>query len=425
MSLIGKKEFKNASWLIGGRVLQMLLSLFINLITARYLGPTNFGLINYANSFVAFFTSLCNLGLNYIIIKELIINKSDQGKVIGTSIGLRAISSVLSIFAIWAVVNITDTGDSQTILVVLLCSAGVLFNVLDTFNYWFQIQYKSRITATATLIGYIVLSIYRIILLILKKDIVWFALAASIDYAVIGIVLWIAYRINKGPHLSFSLKKGKMLLSQSYHYILSGMMVTIYGQTDKFMLRHLMSYDEVGYYSSATVICAAWVFVLTAIIDSMFPTICYLHGEKNEEAFKKKNRQLYSIVFYISLCVSIFFRVGSEFVVGLMYGQDYLPAANSLRILTWYTAFAYLGVARNAWLTCKGKQKYEKYIYSIAAILNIGMNFVFIPILGAEGAAIATFLTQLFTCIIIPSFFKELRPNVKLMIDAITLRGIF
>ena len=49
-NLLGNKELKNASWLIIGRVCQMLLSFIISMITARYLGPSNFGLINYGAS---------------------------------------------------------------------------------------------------------------------------------------------------------------------------------------------------------------------------------------------------------------------------------------------------------------------------------------------------------------------------------------
>ena len=402
----------------------MCLSLFINLVTARYFGPSNYGTINYASSFVAFFSSLCNLGLNYVILKDLIENKEEQGLTIGTSIAMRAISSLLSIIAIYGLVNITDNGDSQTILIVVLCSFAVFFNAFDTFIYWFQIQYKSKVVSIATLIGYLVLSLYRILLLILKKDISWFAIASSIDYAIIGFILWVAYRINGGPKLKMSIKKAKYLFSKSYHYIISGMMVTIYGQTDKFMLKHLMSNESVGYYSCASTICIAWVFVLTAIIDSMLPTIIRLYGE-NKEMYERKNKQLYAIVFYISIFVSIIFMFASRLVIKILYGIEYLPASTSLQILSWYIAFAYLGVARNAWLTCENKQKYEKYIYMIAAFANIGINFALIPVLGANGAALATLITQLMTCIFIPILFKELRHNVKLMFEAIILKGVF
>ena len=65
----GNKELNNASWLIAGKVIQMSLSLLIGVWTARYLGPGNYGTINYANSYVAFFMAFCTLGINSVIIK--------------------------------------------------------------------------------------------------------------------------------------------------------------------------------------------------------------------------------------------------------------------------------------------------------------------------------------------------------------------
>ena len=349
--------------------------------------------------------------------------KDTSGVILGTTFVLRLASSVLSIVIIGITVNILDANEPTTILVVELCSLAVIFNVFDSFNSWFQVQYKSKVTSIVTLIAYVVVSLYRVILLIVGKDVLWFAFASSIDYAVISGLLFWCYKKNKGPSLSFSLKEGKKLLGQGYHYILSGLMVTIYGQTDKLMLKNMLSETVVGYYSTATTICTAWVFVLQALIDSMFPSICRAYNEDFGQ-FEKKNKQLYATVFYISVLVSSFLTIGAEPIVSLLFGKDYLPAAGSLRIVTWYTAFAFIGVARNAWLVCLNKQKYEKLIYTIGAITNIVLNCFLIPVLGAEGAAFASLMTQVLTTILIPLFFKELRPNVKMILQAICLKGI-
>jgi Na+-driven multidrug efflux pump len=88
-------------------------------------------------------------------------------------------------------------------------------------------------------------------------------------------------------------------------------------------------------------------------------------------------------------------------------------------------AFSFLGVARNAWIVSEGKQRYLKYMYLSAAIINVLLNAVFIPYMGAAGAALASLITQVFTSIILPSFFKGMRPNAKLMIEAILLKDVF
>lgn len=422
-SLLKNKEIKNAGWLIGGRIAQMLLSFVVGIITARYLGPGNYGLISYGTAYVSFFTALCTLGINSVIIKDFVEYPDEQGTAIGSAIVLRLISSALSALMIFGIVSILDKNEPTTIVVVVLCSFGGIFNVFETFNFWFQNQYKSKITSIATLLAYLIMSVYKILLLILEKDVRWFAFATSVDYIVIAVFLYCAYKKYNGPELHFSAEKSKNLLKISYHYIISSMMVAIYGQTDKLMLKHMVGETEVGYYSTATAICAMWTFVLQAIIDSVYPTILKLKKENNE-VYERKNRQLYLMIFYISGFVSIFFLVFGNLVVNILYGKNFLPAVDVLKVVTWYTAFSYLGVARNAWIVSENCQKYLKYMYGGAAILNIILNYFFIQVNGAVGAAVASLITQIFTSMILPIFFTQMRPNVKLMFEAIAFKKI-
>lgn len=421
--VLRSKEFRNASWLITGKIIQMVLSFFVSVLTARYLGPSNFGEINYAAAYVAFFTSLCTLGINAVIIKEFVDNPQEQGETIGTTLILRIISSIFSVIMIVCMISLVDYGEPQTIIVSALCSIALVFQTADTFNYWFQWQYKSKITAMATLVAYVATSIYKILLLIFEKNIFWFAFANSVDYIFLAVFLMYVYRRNSGPKLSFSWQKGKKLLSKSYHYILSGMMVAIYGQTDKLMLKQMLNQTAVGYYSLATSINFMWVFVLQAIIDSVYPTIisCY---DKDKEEFNKKNKQLYAIVIYVSVFVAILFCLFGKTAIRILYGEAYLPAAEPLKIITWYTIFSYLGVARNAWIVCENRQNYLKYMYASAAILNVVLNYLMIPKWGVSGAASASLITQICTSILLPCFVKDMRGNVKLMIEAFLLRRI-
>lgn len=418
------KEVKNAGWLIGGKVAQMVLSLFVGVLSARFLGPSNYGLISYANALIAFFMSLCTLGINSVIVKELIDHPDEEGKTLGSAIFFRLVSSFCSVILAVTVSFIIDFGQWETIIVVALCSVSLIFHAFDTINYWFQSKYNSKVTAIATFTAYVATAGYKIVLLILKKSVFWFAFATSVDYIVLGIVLIIAYKKNGGAKFSVSFKRGKDILSRSYHYILSGLMVSIYGHTDKLMLKQMLDEAQVGYYATATAICAMWTFVLSAIIDSMYPTIVKAF-KKEQKLFEKRNRQLYAIVFYVSVFVSVCFLLLGHFVIKILYGDEFMPAVMPLKIVTWYTAFSFLGVARSAWMVCNNKQKYLKYMYIPAIIINVGLNFLFIPPMGAAGAALASLITQVFTSIILPMFIKDLRPNAKLMLEAIILKDVF
>ena len=139
-------ETQNALWLIGGRVVQMILSLFVGILTARYLGPGNYGLINYGTAYVSFFTALCNLGLNSVIIKDFVDHPDEQGEAIGSALVMRLVSSILSAVMIVGIVSVVDKNEPLTIAVAALCSLGAIFHIFETFNFWFQYQYKSKIT---------------------------------------------------------------------------------------------------------------------------------------------------------------------------------------------------------------------------------------------------------------------------------------
>ena len=418
------KAVNNAGWIIFGKVAQGVINLLVGLLTARYLGPSNYGIINYAGAYIAFFTSLCTLGINSVLVKELIDNPDKEGEILGSSILMRMASSILSAITIIGIVSVVDRDEPTTVLVVALCSIGVIFHVFEVFNYWFQAQLKSKITSMASLVAYAITAAYKVYLIVTDKSIEYFTVSTSIDYIVVAIILYICYKKHNGQKLSCSLATGKRILSKSCHFILPGLMVAVYGQTDKLMLKQLISDTEIGYYSTATTVCNMWVFVMGAIITSVYPSIMQANKDGNEKEFERLNKILYAIVFYLSVFVSVLFAVLAEPVIYILYGEAYLPSVNPLRIITWYTAFSYLGVARNAWVVGKDKQKYLIWIYMSAALSNVLFNIWLIPIWGASGAALASLIAQIVTVMVAPFFIKPLKRNSVLMLEAIALKGL-
>ena len=155
----------------------------------------------------------------------------------------------------------------------------------------------------------------------------------------------------------------------------------------------------------------------------MYPVIMEEH-DRNYQKYLKRNRQLYAIVFYVSFAVSIVFTVAGTLIVKILYGEAYLPSVAPLRVITWYVAFSYLGVARNAWMVSEHKQKYLVFLYGGAALTNIVLNALLIPCFGTVGAAAASLITQMSTVIGLPFLIKELRPNAKMMLQAIFMKDV-
>lgn len=170
------------------------------------------------------------------------------------------------------------------------------FQVFDTLNYWFQARLQSKYSAIAELVSYAAMSVYKIILLVLGKSVEWFAVASALDYIVLAVFLLIAYFKNGGTRFRYSLKKAKELLQSSGSFIIAGLMVSIYACTDKLMLKQMLGADAVGHYSLASTVSVSWAFILSAIIDSLYPEIVQSF-QKDRLRYERKNRQLYAIVF--------------------------------------------------------------------------------------------------------------------------------
>lgn len=416
-----KRLGRNAVWIIGGSVANKLIALIVGAWTARYLGPENYGLIDYAGAYTTLFFPLCTLGINSLIVKEIVEKPDEEGTTLGTTLFLQCAASLLSIVVIGAVVLFLNPGEKTTFVVAMLCNLGLFFQMMDSFKYWFQAKLESKYAAIATTTAYIISSLYKVVLLVNKKTVEWFALASSVDYFVVAVILCVTYKRLNGPLLRVSKERARSLLTDSYHFILSGIMISIYGATDRLMLKNLLEESQVGYYGTAVSICNMWVFLLSAIIDSYKPVIFDLHGE-DRKAYLNKNIEMYSIVFYVSVFVSIGIMFFGEIGIRILYGSDYLPAVVPLKICTWYVAFSYLGVARDAWIVCEGKQKHLIYIYAGAALTNVILNYVFIPSLGAAGAALVSLITQVSTVFVFPLLIKDYRENVQLMVRAIMFK---
>ena len=87
---------KNTAWNIGGKVLQMVISLFVGMLTARYLGPSNYGIIGYTASYVTFFSVIAQLGFDSVAVKEILEHPDKQGEILGSTIFFRVIISMVS-----------------------------------------------------------------------------------------------------------------------------------------------------------------------------------------------------------------------------------------------------------------------------------------------------------------------------------------
>lgn len=419
------RSIKNSGWIIGQQVFQMILQLFVGVFTARYLGPSNYGSLNYTASFVTFLTSIATLGMEGVVIKKLIDNPDKEGIYLGSALGMRLAASVLSIISVSIVVYYLNPTEPIKLTLVFLQSFQLSFKAMQILDSWFQRHLKSKYVSIGKMIACIVVSAYKVALLATSKSIVWFAVANSLTDGVIVLVEIYFYKREKGEKLQFNYYIGKEILKDSYHFIISGLMVAIYSQMDRIMIGQMLSDLDVGLYTTATAVSGMWVFIPTAIITSFQPVIMETRKNNSKQEYLLRLEQLYSAIIWLCIVVSSIVAVLAPVVIYILYGSDYLGAATTLRISIWFETFAMIGSARGIWILCENKNQYVKYYLSIGAAVNLILNWFMIPRFGINGAAFATLITQIVTSIIAPMFFRETRIHSLLVFESFIFKWYF
>lgn len=410
-------------WLLGGKIVNMILSFFVSLATARYLGPDNFGSINYVAAYVSFFSSITSLGLSVIVIKEISMGKEDDNEVIWTGILMRFLTAVFSTIAVIALVSITDKSDPLLVKIAILESIAILASAFDTFMYWFQGKLLGKYTSIASVVAYIGMSLYRIYLLANNADILWFAFATSVDTLLLSLILMLCYVRENGFHPKVSVRLGKSLMKQSYHYMISGLIAILYSKIDQIMLKQMLDTYSVGLYTAALTIAGLWGMIPSAFIQSVSP-ILYKNAEENHGMFYKRLRQSYAGIWLLNICWSLGVSIFSYWVIYLLYGKAYLGARGALVIVVWYTGITSIGSLTQVYLATENKNKYVNYFALAGLVTDVVLNALLIPKMGILGAAIATLVTYTVIHIVMPLAIKDTRDAGRLIIQGMLFRDV-
>lgn len=421
--LFGSKFIHNTGWILFAQIYQMLLSLVIGVISARYLGPSNYGTINYAASYLSFFTIACALGLEGIVVKEMVDNRDNEGVVLGSSIVMRLAAGFLSMIAVCAIVAVINPGDRTLLVVAFLQSLVLLFNSFHIIDFWYQSLLRSKVSSIIKCIAYTGMSIYRIWLLITGKSIEWFAFATSLDALIIAILFLYRYKKDGTHRLKFCSNTSKHLIGLSYHLIISSLMAVIYNQMDRLMIGKMIDQTHVGYYAAASTICHMWLFIPQALANSARPLIMGLKG-KDEELYIRRIKQLTGVTFWFGVVFAVIVTILSHFIIHGLYGADYAQARGPLLFMIWSTVFSSLSYTRAIWMISENKQKYTKQILVCGVIVNLVLNSIGIPLIGMNGAAAATLVTEITCCLVAPLFFKETREYVRYVISSIKIANL-
>ena len=417
-----RKYFANTSWLLGERVLRMVISLFVGIYVARYLGPERFGLLSYSVSFVWLFSSLASFGLNNILVRELVQSPEQRNNLLGTVFWLKVFGTFVMATAITLVLQFFEE-DQQTYWMIFLIALGYLFQTTNVIELYFQAQVQSKFIVRAQVAQMLITSLFKIYLIYIQAELIWFAFALMLDQVVAAALFLIVYcwKIDFFPYFTFHWKRAKKLMDGALPLIFSGMMVLLYMKIDQVMLKEMLNAKAVGVYAAAVKLCEAWYFIPSAIMASLFPAIIESR-KKSEEIYENRVQKLYEMMVWGSLLVAIPTSFLADWFIQVLYGANFQEAAIVLKIYIWTFVFVSLGVASSHWIVAENLEKYALLRSLLGAIINISLNWYMIPIYGITGAAYATLITQLFVSYLFFGLSKHTRNSFILSTHALSFR---
>ncbi len=412
-----RRLFANTSWLMFQNIYSMLLSLIVGSISARFLGPSNYGMLRYATAMITLCIAISKLGLDSIVINEIVLCQEKKSTYLGTALGLRIMASIICFLALNVIMYLMEPNSFLLRLVTICQSFEIILRIYEVFNYWFQAELKSKYFVISVCVALTITNIWRIGLLCARTGVILFSLSTSIQAAIILIMIYIVFRKYNSERIKFSIREAKYLLNKSRHYIVTDIAVTLYMQIDRIMLGKMTNEEMVGYYSAASTIASLWEFVPNAIINSMRPVI--IAAQKNNYSqYIKRMKYLWCIITMLGAIVTVGILFFGKYVIYFLYGKEYMQATFPLYYLIIATCFAMIGTATSVWLLVEEKYKYNKYFTLIGCVLNIILNYWLINRLGIIGASIATCICQMYVAFIAPMCFKETRVFGKLYVGS-------
>ena len=398
------------SWLMLDRIVRMGMGLFVGVWVARFLGPAQFGSLNFALAFVALFSTATTLGLDGIVIREVIHHPSDTREILGATLGLRLFAGLLSVGVTVATLRLVQPHDREALILVTILSSTLIFQAFDTIDSYFQSQVRSKYTVWAKNFAFLLFAALRVFFIFINAPTAWFAAAYAGEVAFGAVGLVFAYQSCAGNMLiwSFTFARAVSLLRQSWPLIFSGLAIMIYVRIDTVMLKVIQGDYAVGLYSAATKVSEVWYFIPTAIVSSVSPAIMRV---KNDPAlFYERLRRLFSLLTFISVVLGGVVAILCHTIIRILYSQQYSGAGSILAVHIWASVFVFLGVAQSPWDLAENMLKLGLYRTVAGAIVNIGMNLYLIPRYSAMGAAIATVVSYAISGVFANALHANTRP---------------
>lgn len=416
----------NTGWLFIDKILRMGVGLFVGVWIARFLGPEQFGLWNFAIAFAALFGAFATLGLDGIVVRELVKNPERQDELLGSAFALKLIGGTIALFVALLVIALMREGEALTLWLVGISAAGFVFQSINVIDFYFQAKIQSRSTVYAASGAFVLIALIKVCLLFISAPLIAFAWVGLGEVALTGAFLLIAYKFNHQNIRAwkYDARAARDLLLDSWPLIISSVAVMVYMRIDQIMIGQMLGDKEVGLYSAAIRISEVWYFIPMAIVSSVFPAIIDAK-KKNENLYYRRLQKLYNLMVILSLAVAMPMTFLAGWLMENIFGREYVSAGSVLSVSIWCGVFASLSVASGRWFISEGYTKLALKRNLCGALLNIVLNYYLIPIYGILGASLSTLLAFALSAYVSDIFSKKTRIAFNQKTKAIFLVDVF
>lgn len=385
--------FKNTSWLLISQIITSIFGFVWIVLLARYLGVSDFGIMNFAISFTSIMSIFIDLGINTYVTRDLSRSPELSQKYIGNAIPLKIFLSILSFIATLVILLIMDY-NLLSIQVVLLFAIQTIFLSMGwLFNGVFQAFSKMKYQAIGIIINSSLILLGTLLLTYFNLGLI----AVALSYMV-GSIITLIYLYNNiknriiVPKIQIDLDFWKKSIKQAIPFGITGIFTTIYFMIDTVMISFMAGNTAVGIYSSAYKIITVFTTIYTVYTYVVFPLMSKLYKD-SEDLLKISYEKSIKYLIMIMLPFAIGITIYSQDIITLIYGKNYIFAGDVLKILIWNVLFIMINGASTSLLNSSNSEVAVTKINGLACLVNVVLNLFLIYYLSYIGASIATVIT--------------------------------
>lgn len=414
----------NVGWLFADRIVRLGVGLLVSIVVTRYLGPEQFGLLNYSIAFVGLLLPIAIFGLDHVLIRELVREPARADETMGSVFAIKVISGSSAFVVAIVAAAMIEAEDSLAQLLTVVAGITLLFQAFDVIDFWFQSQVRAKYAAWARTVSFLAVSAIRLILVLAGAPLLAFAVAFALESALAALGLVAVYKL-RGQRLAawrFTRTTAGHLFHIGLPLTLSAAAWAITVRIDQVMLGKMLGDAEVGVYAAAVRISELWYMIPMVIVNSVAPALT-IARKTDPLVYRRRTQQLLNLMAGLAYLIAIPTTLLAAPLVYLLYGSEFAEAGPVLAVHIWGALFVNLGAAHNVWLLNEGLTRYPMLSTSVGAVVNVVVNLLLIPSYGAFGAAIATVISYAVTYCVMCFFFPPTRPLGRMIVKALVLRS--